>query len=175
MYGKSAAGEDMTTALVIKADGSRPFKKEIPSQEATYGVIKETVASEQTDWFDCVRSGDLGFKDSFHAYVNDTGIIDGVPPNLMASILLGQFIAGDVIVFGSFSPTGEYDGNEHDVPNSVIDRMKLQWRLFEENRDVAEVRMEMKMSGYDCTSNDPAYFIKNVILDKCLDADASRA
>jgi hypothetical protein len=52
-------------------------------------------------------------------------------------------------VFGSFSPTGEYDGNEHDVPNSVIDTMKLQWRLFEENRDVAEIRMEMKNGKLD--------------------------
>jgi hypothetical protein len=124
----------MTKALIIKADGSQPIIREIPQGE-TYGVIKEVVASPQGDWFDCVRG------DKFHGYVNDTGLIDGLPFNPVCSIIFGQVICGDVILFGSFSPTDEYDGAEHDIPEWVRFSVSQQYFLWKQNADEA-MRME---------------------------------
>lgn len=127
----------MKKALIIKADGSLPFIKEIPSQKETYGVIKETVASPHGDWFDCVRA------DSYHGYVNDTGLIDGLPLNTIASILFGQVICGDVILFGSYSPEGEYDGDEYDIPEWVAVHVKKQFSLWQANTDARTDREEI--------------------------------
>ncbi len=120
----------MTTALIIKADGSTPTIREIPQGE-TYSTIKEVVASPRGDWFDCVRG------EKFHGYVNDTGLIDGLPFNPICSIIFGQVICGDVILFGSFSPTDEYDGNEYDIPEWVAQSVRQQYFLWKENADEA--------------------------------------
>lgn len=124
----------MTNALIIKADGSPPLIREI-AQGETFDAIKETVSSPRGDWFDCVRG------DKFHGYVNDTGLIDGLPFNPVCSIIFGQVICGDVIIFGSFSPTGEYDGYEHDVPEWVAQSVRQQYFLWKENADEA-MRLE---------------------------------
>lgn len=123
----------MKKALIIKADGSLPTVREILSDETTYEVIKATIASERGDWFDCVRGT------RFHIYVNDTGLIDGLPINMIASIVMGQVICGDVIAFGSFSPEDEYDGEEHDIPDWVVKGVRSQWMLMRENEEARTV------------------------------------
>jgi len=126
----------MKKALIIKTDGSLPTIREIPSQEATYQVIKDTVASPHGDWFDCVRG------ESYHCYVNDTGIIDGLPLNPIASILFGKVICGDVILFGSYSPKGEYDGDEWDIPEWVVLNVRSAFLLWKTNADARAVLAE---------------------------------
>lgn len=128
----------MKKALIIKADGSLPSIKEIPSQKETYQVIKEVIASPHGDWFDCVRG------ESYHAYVNDTGLIDGLPLNPIASILFGQVICGDVIMFGSYSPKGEYDGDEYDIPEWVVTNVRSQFLLWKTNTDAQADRAEVE-------------------------------
>ena len=118
-------------ALIIKSDGTMPVTMDIPSQEDTYEIIKATVASPNGDWFDCVRA------QSFHGYVNDTGLVDGLPMNPVASILFGQVICGDAILFGSFSAVGSYDGNEHDIPAFVPELARTQWFLWKTNADAS--------------------------------------
>lgn len=127
----------MKRAIIIKADASPPFIKEIASQETTYEIIKETVASEHSDWFDCVRG------ESYHGYVNDTGLIDGLHVNLIASILFGQVICGNVILFGSFSPKGEYDGDEYDIPEFVWASVKSHWSLWKTNMDALAEKLQI--------------------------------
>ena len=88
--------------------------------------IREVVGG----WFDCVRG------DKFHGYVNDTGLIDGLPLNPVASVMFGQILAGDCIVFGSFSASGEYDGYEHSVDPEVVkvaNFLNFQWELSPDN------------------------------------------
>ena len=106
----------MKRALIIPAEG-------MPSTvmvENTYDFIQETVGG----WFDCVRS------ETFHGYVNDTGLIDGLPFNPIASIAFGQVICGNAILFGSFSASGEYDGEEHSIDPIIVTGIKGQWFLF---------------------------------------------
>jgi hypothetical protein len=71
--------------------------------------------------------------------VNDTGIIDGLPLNPIASILFGQVICGDVILFGSFSPKGEYDGDEYDIPEWVVANVRSAFMLWKMNADAQAV------------------------------------
>lgn len=97
--------------------------------EDTYNTIRNTVGG----WFDCVR------QKSFHGYVHDTGLIDGLPFNPIASIVFGQVICGDVILFGSFSASGEYDGEEHAIDPAICEAVRQQWFLFKTNQDAGVV------------------------------------
>ena len=128
----------MIQALVLKADGSIPVITTIPSQKETFDIIKDTISSPHGTWFDCV----LG--ENFRAYVNDTGLIDGLPLNPVASIVFGQVICGDVIFFGSYTPAGQWDGEEHDVPECVIESVKMHWSLLNTNVDARNARLEIE-------------------------------
>jgi hypothetical protein len=111
----------MKRALIIPAE-SMPTTIMV---EDTYNTIRNTVGG----WFDCVR------QKSFHGYVNDTGLIDGLPFNPIASIVFGQVICGDAILFGSFNAKGEYDGEEHAIDPAIVAGVKQQWFLFKTNSE----------------------------------------
>jgi hypothetical protein len=137
----------VTKALVIKTDGSAPTIREIP-QGDTYSVIKEVIASPTGGWFDCVPGA------LFHGYVNDTGIIEGLNLNPIASILFRRIICGDAILFGSLSPQGEYRGsfslndqyvdNEYDIPDFVIATVRRNWHLWEVSLDARNAESQME-------------------------------
>ena len=111
----------MIRALVIPAE-TAPTTVMV---EDTYNFIRTTVGG----WFDCVR------QKSFHGYVNDTGLIDGLPFNPVASIVFGRVICGDVCLLGSFNAKGEYDGDEHAIDTAIVEAVKQQWFLFKTNSD----------------------------------------
>lgn len=135
----------MIQALVLKADGSIPVITTIPSQKETFDIIKDTISSPHGTWFDCV----LG--ENFRAYVNDTGLIDGLPLNPVASIVFGQVICGDVIFFGSYSPKGEYDGNEYSIPKCVVKDVSRHYFLWRTNADAQADRAEIENTGRSTT------------------------
>ena len=113
----------MKRALVIPAEGMPTTA--MVEDNATYDFIKQGVGG----WFDCVRSK------TFHGYVHDTGLIDGLPFNPIASIVFGQVICGDVVLFGSLNAKGEYDGEEHAIDTSIVEGVKRQWFLFRTNME----------------------------------------
>ena len=117
----------LTRALIIPTDGM-PTTTMVASPAGDF--INATVGG----WFDCVRS------DRFHGYVNDTGLIDGLPFNPIASIIFGQVICGNAIAFGSFNLENEYDGDEHPIGEDVIEAVKCQWFLWKHNADEREMR-----------------------------------
>lgn len=116
---------NMNRALIIPAEGM-PTTVMVAHPEGDF--IRQTVGG----LFDCVRAG------KFHGYVNDTGLIDGLPLNPIASIVFGQVICGDAILFGSFSASGEYDGYEHSIDPAVVEAVKRQWFLYKHNADARE-------------------------------------
>ena len=99
--------ELMNKALIIPAKGS-PYTIMVAHPEGDF--INKTVGG----WFDCVRS------ETFHGYVNDEGLLIGLPLNPVASVMFGQMLAGDCIVFGTFNASGENDGYEHSIDPSVV-------------------------------------------------------
>lgn len=66
-------------------------------------------------WFDCVRTQDGVLV----GYVNDTGLIDGLPANIHASMIFGRPLYGPCVLVGGMSPDGEYDGDNHPVPDHI--------------------------------------------------------
>ncbi len=98
----------MTTAkaLHIKTDGT--------FTELTLSGNYQEINALVGGWFDAVRGED------FVVYVHDEGLLIGLEPNVFATMLTGQVIVGDVVIVGALNENGEYDGENHDVPEIVV-------------------------------------------------------
>lgn len=92
------------TAILVKTTGD--VESVILPEDNGHTVIHELVGG----WFDVVNGGD------FVVYVHDEGLLIPLEPNLAISALLGQVIAGDVVIVGSLNERGYHDGENHDVP-----------------------------------------------------------
>ena len=108
---------EIVRALIIPTDGV-PHTILCPQSAGT--LIHEVVGG----WFDCVRG------DDFHGYVNDTGLLDGLPINPVASALFGRVLAGPAVVFGSTNVRGEYDGYEHHISPTVVGVARRLWEPY---------------------------------------------
>ena len=73
-------------AVVVRTDGSINF---IPLNSA------DDIRREVGGWFDVAR--DRNGANAL-AYVNDTGIIDGLEPNAIVSMLFGIILCGDAVI-----------------------------------------------------------------------------
>jgi hypothetical protein len=101
-------GKLMATALLIKTTGEVETT-DIPN-ENSYVVLNELCEG----WLDCVRNEDIV------GYVNDEGLLIGLAPNIIASVLFGRPLVGNVVVLGALNDEGEYDGDNHDVPEQYL-------------------------------------------------------
>jgi hypothetical protein len=99
----------MAKALLINAEENTLTIVETPSEDALY-FIQEAVGG----YIDAVRGEDIV------GYVNDEGLLMGLPYNTLASILFGRHLVGDVLVVGSFSESGEYDGADYNIPEWLV-------------------------------------------------------
>jgi hypothetical protein len=95
-----------TKSLHVKTDGT--FTE--LSMSSNYQAINDLVGG----WFDAVRGED------FVVYVHDEGLLIGLEPNVFATMLTGQVIVGDVVIVGALNENGEYDGENHDVPEEIV-------------------------------------------------------
>lgn len=98
----------MATALLIKTTGEVEVTT-VP-EENGYQVLNELCGG----WIDCVRNDDIV------GYVNDEGLLIGLDANVLASVLFGRPLVGDVVVLGALSEEGEYDGENYDVPEQYL-------------------------------------------------------
>lgn len=71
----------------------------------------------------------LPFTDGTSVYIDEEGKLKGLPPNLIATSLMRSIgpglwpddsICGTMVIVGNLNEIGEYDGEEHDVPNEVV-------------------------------------------------------
>lgn len=100
------------TAIVIPAD-SLPYVARVSTEDrGTYNFISETIGG----YFDCAYSTD----GSFHGYVHDEGLLNGMPINPIATALFGRILAGPCVVFGTYNGDGESDGAEYSVPTNTV-------------------------------------------------------
>ena len=98
----------MALGLLIKTTGEIE-PTEIPSENG-HLVLNELCGG----WIDCVRNEDIV------GYVNDEGLLIGLEPNILASIIFGRPLVGDCVIVGSLSQDGEYDGENHDIPKEFL-------------------------------------------------------
>lgn len=94
----------MTKALLIKTTGEVEVTT-IPDENG-HLVLNELCGG----WLDCVRTDDLV------GYVNDEGLLIGLDPNALASLIFGRPLVGNCVVVGALNEHGVYDGENHDVP-----------------------------------------------------------
>lgn len=111
----------MTSAVLIKADSPN----EAPEALLLGGGDKDTLTEIQEavgGTIDAVRRGCLdtsGKNKNFIlvGYVHDEGRILDLPLNPVATVLFEQNLYGDVLLVSGTNPeTGEYDGENYDVP-----------------------------------------------------------
>ena len=93
-------------ALHIKTDGT--------FTELTLSGNYQEINNLVGGWFDAVRGED------FVVYVHDEGLLIGLEPNVFATMLTGRVIVGDVVIVGALNENGEYDGENHDVPDEIV-------------------------------------------------------
>jgi hypothetical protein len=100
----------MTKALFIPATGE-PRTIILPKENA-HKTIHELIGG----WFDCVS-----LSDEVVMYVHDEGLLIGLDPNVTASTLYGNPIAGDVLLVGTLNAQGERDGYDYDLPEFMFE------------------------------------------------------
>jgi hypothetical protein len=97
----------MTKALFIPATGE-PRTITLPKENA-HTVIHDLIGG----WFDCVSLA----HGAVTMYVHDEGLLIGLEPNVTATVLYGNPIAGDVLLVGTLNDKGESDGYDYDLPD----------------------------------------------------------
>lgn len=123
--GNKRYSETMKRALIIPANKT-PYTVMVNDERAG-DFISEVVGG----WFDCVR------EDTFIGYVNDTGLIDGLPINPVASIMFGRVLCGDAILFGALNAQGVYDGENHAIDPQVASVANIQHFLLKMNAEAS--------------------------------------
>ena len=107
----------MNTAIIITENS---VTKKTFNEGVTHTEIHEIVGG----WFDCVRT------DTLIGYVHDTGLIDGLPVNPIATALFGRILCGTCVVFGAMNKKGEYDGDDHDVPVNDLEMISHHYSVL---------------------------------------------
>ena len=98
--------------LVIKTDGTIEVKD--------HGGL-ESLQSAVGGYIEGISIGSAAMM-----YCNEEGKCNSLPVNWVASRLfekvhgMSDVIVGDVVIVGCFSPDGEYDGEDYDVPPGVV-------------------------------------------------------
>lgn len=111
-----------TMGILIPCNGSEP----LPISVGDYRHIQELVGG----CFDVVRYDmdderfpDAGAPFTAIGYVHDEGLLIGLEPNVMASLMFDRHLVGDVVVVSGTSPKGKYDGESYDVPSWFADKV----------------------------------------------------
>lgn len=95
----------MSKAVILRTLGTVEHI-DLPDEDGGYEVIRDAVGG----YIDAVRA------DDFIGYVHDEGLLIGLAPNVMATLLFSRPIVGDVVIVGCLNERGEYDGENYDVP-----------------------------------------------------------
>ena len=105
------------TAVLLPA-GVRVNPQEVLVDD--YKNIQDMVGGH----FDCVRFNGQGVNGepvALCGYVHDEGLLLGLETNYLASMLFGRMIVGPCLVTYALSPNGEYDGDDYDMPNDLLE------------------------------------------------------
>lgn len=107
-----------TYGVLLPCDGSEPMPISVGDHEHINQIVE--------GMFDCVTVNVKASDDSVDSfiacgYINDTGLIDNLPINTMASLVFQRELRGNVVLVSGTSPTGDYDGDNHDVPSWFLD------------------------------------------------------
>lgn len=85
-------------------------------------------------------------------YVHDEGLMLDLEINWIASALFQQRIVGNVVLVSGNSPTGEYDGENYDVPDALFRWLSTSFvkhvaKTYNESVMIAEILQYVKDDG----------------------------
>lgn len=85
-------------------------------------------------------------------YVHDEGLMLDMEINWIASALFQQRIVGNVVLVSGNSPTGEYDGENHDIPDTLFKWLSTSFvnhvaKTYNESVMIAEILDYVKNDG----------------------------
>lgn len=81
-----------------------------------YTTIQQFVGGH----FDCVRKEIDDEGTVIVGYVHDEGLLLGMETNWTASAMFGRELAGPCVIVSGTSPSGEYDGENYDLPTGFF-------------------------------------------------------
>lgn len=105
----------MTTALLIKTDGQHRAV-ELPD-ERSYEILRDLIGGT----LDSVSNKD----GSVIGYLHDEGLLIGLPINAVASLMFSRPLVGDVVLVGALDENGNYDGENHELPEGYFSERYL--------------------------------------------------
>jgi len=100
----------MSKSLLITTDGQHR-QIDLPTDDS-YEVLRDLIGG----LLDTVTSP----NGAVVGYLHDEGLLIGLPVNTVASLLFSRPLVGDVVLVGGLNPNGEYDGENHDLPDGFF-------------------------------------------------------
>jgi len=98
-----------------------PVSGEITIQDLN--TLQDIKGALDGGWLEALR-----LKDDAVAYIDEEGKLKGLPVNPRTMALAyslnpnwTDFLVGPMVIFGTLNEQGQHDGDEHDVPQWVID------------------------------------------------------
>lgn len=114
-----------TYGILLPCDGTEPLPVSVGDHMHIAGMVGghfDAVSFEfNSDALEVLNAPSGAPEFVAVGYVNDTGLVDGMPMNVMASIVFGRELFGPVVVVSGTSTNGEYDGDNHDIPTWFSD------------------------------------------------------
>jgi hypothetical protein len=116
-----------TYGILLPCDGTEPLPVSVGDYKDIQSKVGGLIDAVRFDYDDDAK-GALGLPTtvpSFTAvgYIHDEGRLLNLKLNAMASIVFGQQLYGPVVVVSGTSVDGDYDGDNHDVPDWFLDKV----------------------------------------------------
>lgn len=114
-----------TYGILLPCDGSEPMPISVGDHEHINELVGGHIDAVSRNFDPSLfEEGDVqnimgdGSRPPFIAigYVHDEGILLDLPVNPMASVMFEREIFGPCVVVSGTSPSGDYDGDNHDIP-----------------------------------------------------------
>lgn len=116
-----------TYGILLPCDGSEPMPISVGDykdiQERIGGVFDVVRFDYDDDVKRVLEAPDSASSFVAVGYVHDEGLLLNLKLNTMASVMFNRELRGPVVVVSGTNDDGEYDGDNHDIPEWFLDRV----------------------------------------------------
>jgi hypothetical protein len=109
-----------TEGILLPCDGTEPLPVSVGDNEdlrsMVGGYIDCVSCSFGDDMLETLEAPEDATPFTVCGYINDEGLLDGLPINTMASIVFGRELRGPVVLVSATGPDGDEDGENYDIP-----------------------------------------------------------
>lgn len=142
------------SAVLIKAGvGVTPEAVMVDGLESIQRLVGGMIDAVRIDTQQVNRvTGEEAPRFTIVGYVHDEGLMLDMEINWIASALFQQRIVGNVVLVSGSSSTGEYDGENHDIPDTLFKWLSTSFvnhvaKTYNESVMIAEILDYVKNDG----------------------------